>query len=967
MKSKLFKILGVVAVVAMSAAVLVSPVAAMSGVTLAVGSTTISVATPYLVSFTLGSTQTANSSAIVVTFATGMLVGNPAVTIQAGPGNGSNAIPLTTITADTTIAGQVATINTLNGSVPIGTIGSGASVQLAFTNITNPATIGNYSISLSTAAEPTVVASNVITITNPTTGPLPGIASVYNSAGILLTQSNDLATALAFVQSLTGANIKLTAGTYHSLYPANTTVACTIQGTDSNAANVILQSTGAWSLTGANVTINSITIDASAGGLLTVGGAGTTAATVTKSYLKGGVLTMAGAGTGASATVSNDTVTVATGAVGLTTKTPTTVTGSVFNIDGTGIGINAQANVLVSNSTFTGTAGAGLGVILNGGNASVINTSTFTGLTTALTVSNTGAGVSFNGNTVTSCGVLSTHDAIIITATSGTYMFNNSISKNLNNIINVSGNDNLVAVMLNSFSGNAKNAVDSAGGVLNCTRNYWGGTASNPSSTANVSYASPLGAAPSAATFVTGASGITLTAATTVGINITASSGMTTLGVAALSANPVSAALPSTVTLIKYFDAFGFGSVSGNASIDFYGTTASPVTAANSALLCYNTVNSTWTNINATANAFANYMEITVGAGGNITAAQFLGTPFAMVNGPSSSTTTAQPTTTTTTTQPTTTIMTTSALSHDATLSNLTISSGTLTPVFTSTITSYTDNLVSVISAITVVPIVNQRNANVMVNGTMVNSGSTSGAITLNNGGTTITIVVTAQDGITKNFYTITVTPAIVTTTTQPITTTIGSSTLIFPINGATGVPVSGVTFTWSLVAAPTGSTITYQFALAQASANTSANEFAILDYSDNISTNTEPSQETLQYNTVYWWEVRAVTMNSNGGLAATGPWIASMFTTMPTPLTSVVITTTVINSPITTSRVTTPSSRSVFFSFWSYLLVAIGIIAVITVINLGGTHIRRKRRAQAEIERLKAEIIDEINRALKQ
>jgi len=73
MKSKLFKILGVVAVVAMSAAVLVSPVAAMSGVTLAVGSTTISVATPYLVSFTLGSTQTANSSAIVVTIRYGML------------------------------------------------------------------------------------------------------------------------------------------------------------------------------------------------------------------------------------------------------------------------------------------------------------------------------------------------------------------------------------------------------------------------------------------------------------------------------------------------------------------------------------------------------------------------------------------------------------------------------------------------------------------------------------------------------------------------------------------------------------------------------------------------------------------------------------------------------------------------------------------------------------------------------
>jgi hypothetical protein len=264
-------------------------------------------------------------------------------------------------------------------------------------------------------------------------------------------------------------------------------------------------------------------------------------------------------------------------------------------------------------------------------------------------------------------------------------------------------------------------------------------------------------------------------------------------------------------------------------------------------------------------------------------------------------------------------------------------------------------------------------------------------------------------------------------TTTQPTTTTIGSSAPTFPLNGATGVPVSGVTFTWSLVAAPTGSTITYQFALAQASANTPANEFAILDYSDNIITNAEPNQETLQYNTAYWWEVRAVTISSTGAVTATGPWTVSMFTTralpttttvvpttivssvttvvttnvtspvttntltqqttttiespvnsqifgvpvssptMTTPLTSVVITSAIVNSPVTTSEVTTPTSHSVFFSFWSYFWVTIGIIAVILVINLGRIHFRRKRRAQAEIERLKAEIIDEINRALKQ
>ena len=698
MKSKIVNILGVVAVVGMLAAALVSPVSAMSGVTLTLGNFTISAATPYIITFIPGANQPANANAIVVTFATGMLVGNPAVTIQVG-GNGTTAIPLTTITADTTIAGQVATINT-GGPVAIGTIGSGANVTLTFTNITNPATIGNYSVSLSTAAEPTAVTSNVITTTSANATGLPGIIQVFNSAGNLVTSSNDLAAALAAVQSqtLAGAVIKLPAGTYRSAYPASTTVACTIQGTDSNAANVILQSTGAWSLTGATVTIDSVTIDAAVGGLLTIGGAATTAATVNKSYLKGGVLTMAGA-TSSTTTVSNNTFTVATGTTGLIVKTPTIVTGAVFNIDGTGTGVNAQANVLVSNSTFAGTAGAGFGITLNGGAASTIGTSTFTGLATALSVSNAGAGVSFNGNTVTSCGALSTHDAIVVTATSGTYMFNNNISKSLNNIINVSGNDNLVAVMLNSFSGNAKNAVDSAGGVLNCTRNYWGGGSSNPSSTANVSYASALGAAPSPAIFVTGASGLTLTADMTVGIDIIASTGMTTLGAAALTANPVSAALPSTVTLIKYFDAFGFGNASASATINFYGTTASPITS-DSTVYFYNSASSAWVAASNCAVSTANgFVEISIASGAGATAntapspAQFEGTPFALVNGPSStttitattSTTTAITTTATTVTTPVATTATTTGKTTTTTAAKTTTTKTTATTTVTHT------------------------------------------------------------------------------------------------------------------------------------------------------------------------------------------------------------------------------------------------------------------------------------------
>jgi outer membrane lipoprotein-sorting protein len=118
-------------------------------------------------------------------------------------------------------------------------------------------------------------------------------------------------------------------------------------------------------------------------------------------------------------------------------------------------------------------------------------------------------------------------------------------------------------------------------------------------------------------------------------------------------------------------------------------------------------------------------------------------------------------------------------------------------------------------------------------------------------------------------------------TTISVISTSVTTTpSATYPANGATGVSVSGITFTWPLTAAPAGNTITYQFALAQASANTSANEFAILDYSDNISTNAEPCQETLQYGTVYWWEVRAVTMSSTGAVIATGSWTIQMFTT---------------------------------------------------------------------------------------
>ncbi|MCV9929443.1 FG-GAP-like repeat-containing protein, partial [Flavobacterium sp. LS1R49] len=97
-------------------------------------------------------------------------------------------------------------------------------------------------------------------------------------------------------------------------------------------------------------------------------------------------------------------------------------------------------------------------------------------------------------------------------------------------------------------------------------------------------------------------------------------------------------------------------------------------------------------------------------------------------------------------------------LSNIATLSNLTISQGILAPVFATGTTSYSVTLPNATTSLTVTPTTTDPNATVKVNGVTVTSGSPSGAIALAVGSTTVTTVVTAQDGITLGTYIITVT-----------------------------------------------------------------------------------------------------------------------------------------------------------------------------------------------------------------
>jgi len=97
-------------------------------------------------------------------------------------------------------------------------------------------------------------------------------------------------------------------------------------------------------------------------------------------------------------------------------------------------------------------------------------------------------------------------------------------------------------------------------------------------------------------------------------------------------------------------------------------------------------------------------------------------------------------------------------ISTNSSLAGLAVGSGSLMPAFSTAMFSYLSNVPGSTASVTVTPTCSDPSASVKVNGATVASGSASGAISLGSGTlNTITVVVTAQDGITCNTYTITI------------------------------------------------------------------------------------------------------------------------------------------------------------------------------------------------------------------
>jgi C1A family cysteine protease len=110
-------------------------------------------------------------------------------------------------------------------------------------------------------------------------------------------------------------------------------------------------------------------------------------------------------------------------------------------------------------------------------------------------------------------------------------------------------------------------------------------------------------------------------------------------------------------------------------------------------------------------------------------------------------------------------------------LAGLTISSGTLSPIFFSSTTIYTDSVANNVSNITVTPTTQDITATIKVNGIAVTSGQVSQPINLKVGTNTIKVIVTAQSGATKT-YTFRVTRAAASTNDNLADLTISSGTL---------------------------------------------------------------------------------------------------------------------------------------------------------------------------------------------
>jgi formylglycine-generating enzyme required for sulfatase activity len=200
--------------------------------------------------------------------------------------------------------------------------------------------------------------------------------------------------------------------------------------------------------------------------------------------------------------------------------------------------------------------------------------------------------------------------------------------------------------------------------------------------------------------------------------------------------------------------------------------------------------------------------------------------------------------------------VTRTAGSSNATLANLVLSEGTLSPAFAAATTAYTAEVPYTTTKLTVTPAIAGVDASVKVNGAAVTSGSASAEIALLNTGSTvntITILVTAQDG-TQQAYTVNVTRTAVSSNANLSNLTVSAGTLTPDFAAAT------ITYSLTVPYATTALTVTPTAAstLAGTTVNGTSNTSGVESQAVNLSVgeNTVQIAVTAQDTTVKTYTV---------------------------------------------------------------------------------------------------------------
>ena len=704
MKRKFSKILGVGLTLALLTSLLLTaaPVSALSqpSVTIAAGPAgssagVISNQNVYTVTFTTASKVLVGEEIVIVfpagTNITGMVAADVLIECTAGLGGGSitpaAAVSVAAATG-TYPAAQTLTITPSATTI----IGAGSIVQLtigsaATAYVTNPPTIGTYSLTVATqtGATPPVAIEAAVTsvaysIVAPAILPLPGVVERYNSAGVLMEQTNLLQTALT--NSTAGDSILVGAGTYDEAITIATSV--TVTG---NAATTIIKDTNGSGGTDGTVTIsfvgtattgavfdgftvmgNLVAADALSitGHKVTVrnciftkpGTATTAAAQNMVNYAPGALPTLASTITNcvfdtSLGTVIDNGIKVAAGAnaIGLT------VSGCTFTVDGaialedsavdtSGVG-TALLPITISGNTIAGASG--IGVTVTAGVATVSD-NTLSGLNQAVTV--TAGTATITGNTIDNCGLaVSTtaaagKAAIGVTATTALSITNNNISNGPNDIIEITvgATSSNINMMFNNLTDNAKGIDNNdtvTANTLNATHNWWG-VASGPATGMNVTD----GAVNDTTSYLGGeATGnfalasATLITKTTVGVDVTATPAVATapaiIGVANYTANP-QAATPLPAIAGGFYDVYLADATAGDTAsvlVKFYNANIT----ANTTVYVWGTLGGGWQPVTAAAqgvNLFEGFAYANISTTTTPSVVALAGTPFALCEAP---------------------------------------------------------------------------------------------------------------------------------------------------------------------------------------------------------------------------------------------------------------------------------------------------------------------------------------------